>query len=115
MDDTVVVEGDAFAGAQGESHQIPVQLEHLAETDEGRIIIVQHRLRQVEHISHVLADRQARHLAAIVQFDHVLTGAHVVAVMFVAKGTASSLKSPNPPGSAMRKSLAAAIPSANRF
>jgi hypothetical protein len=71
MHNAVIVEHHAGPGLRAAAHHEPVLLQHADELDEGRVIAIEQRLRQVEVILQMLRDGDARDIAARVQFDHL--------------------------------------------
>jgi hypothetical protein len=86
MHDPVIVEHDAFPGVQAKPHEKAFVLQQFSKAAEGRVIAVEKALIVVEDIGHVLADSDAGNVALVIEFDHPLTCAHVIAVVFVVKG-----------------------------
>ena len=86
MDDPVIVKNDALASLDVEPHQVFLVGKFPAEPNESGIKGIEVMLRQIEHICHVLADRDARYGALFVKLDHPLARAHVICVMLAIKG-----------------------------
>jgi len=79
MNDAVVVEHDALARIDHGSACDTCPTGACARSgSKAGYVAVQHMLRQIEHIGHVLADGYARNLAMLVQFDHALARAHII-------------------------------------